>query len=70
MAQQTRFIQVGVTAMRDPMTGDFLPAVPLYIEATQETEEEVEKLTEDIGTLLAHRMRKYQAACKAAGVAI
>ena len=27
------FIQIGVTAARDPATGAFLPAVPLYIEA-------------------------------------
>jgi len=27
------FIQVGVTAMRDPMTGEPLQQVPLYVEA-------------------------------------
>lgn len=27
------FVEVGSTAMRDPVTGDFLPAVPLYIRA-------------------------------------
>ena len=26
-----RFVQVGVTALRDPVTGEFLPAVPLFI---------------------------------------
>lgn len=25
------FIQVGTTALRDPLTGEFLPAVPLFI---------------------------------------
>lgn len=25
------YIQVGVTALRDPVTGEYLPAVPLYI---------------------------------------
>ena len=29
----SEFIEVGVTAMRDPTTGNFLPAVPLYIRA-------------------------------------
>lgn len=29
----SRFIQVGVTAMRDPMTGEPLEAVPLYVDA-------------------------------------
>ncbi len=27
------YIQVGTTALRDPVTGGFLPAVPLYIRA-------------------------------------
>lgn len=30
----SQFIQVGVTAMRDPMTGEPLEAVPLYVERT------------------------------------
>ena len=25
------YIQIGVTALRDPVTGEYLPAVPLYI---------------------------------------
>ena len=28
----SRFIQVGMTAMRDPMTGEPLEAVPLYVD--------------------------------------
>lgn len=27
----SEFIQIGSTALRDPVTGEFLPAVPLYI---------------------------------------
>lgn len=67
---QERYIQVGVTAMRDPATGDYLPAVPLYIRAEDGADAGEEKLVEDIGKLLADRMRRYQEACKAAGVAI
>ena len=26
-----KYVQVGVTALRDPVTGEFLPAVPLFI---------------------------------------
>ena len=52
MAKQERFIQVGVTALRDPATGDFLPAVPLYIKAEDGAEEAEEDLIEDIGKLL------------------
>lgn len=70
MTKQERFIQVGVTALRDPATGDFLPAVPLYIKAEDGAEEAEEKLTQDIGKLLAERMRRYEAACQAAGVAV
>lgn len=29
----SNYIQIGQTALRDPLTGDFLPAVPLYIRA-------------------------------------
>lgn len=70
MAKQERFIQVGVTALRDPATGDFLPAVPLYIKAEDGAVEAEEKLTRDIGKLLAERMRRYKAACEAADVAV
>jgi len=31
----SEFIQVGMTAMRDPMTGEPLEAVPLYVEVTE-----------------------------------
>ena len=46
------FIQVGFTATRDPGTGEFLPAVPLFIEKTASAEQ-------DLGKLFAHRMRQY-----------
>lgn len=29
----SEYIEIGMTALRDPATGDFLPAVPLYIRA-------------------------------------
>ena len=70
MANQERFIQVGVTALRDPATGEYLPAVPLYIKADDSAEVAEEKLIADIGKLLADRMRRYKEACEAAGVAV
>ena len=70
MEKQERFIQVGVTALRDPATGDFLPAVPLYIKAEDGAEESASGLTQDIGKLLAERMLRYKEACEAAGVAV
>ena len=30
----SEYIQIGVTALRDPVTGEALPAVPLYIRET------------------------------------
>ena len=65
-----KYIQIGVTALRDPATGDFLPAVPLYIKAEAGAEEAEEKLIEDVGRLLAHRMKAYIEGCKKAGVRI
>ena len=44
-----KYIQVGVTALRNPATGEFLPAVPLYIKAEDSAEAAEEKLIEDIG---------------------
>ncbi|MFR3797888.1 MAG: hypothetical protein ACLT1X_10335 [Christensenellales bacterium] len=70
MPKQEKYIQVGVTALRDPATGEFLPAVPLYIKAEDGAEEAEEKLIEDIGKLMAERIRRYKAACKAANVSI
>lgn len=70
MAAQERFIQVGVTALRDPATGEFLPAVPLYIKAEDGAEEAEQNLIEDIGKLLAERIRKYKAGCRAEGIRI
>ena len=65
-----KFIQIGFTAMRDPATGGYLPAVPLYIKAEDGAEEAEEKLIKDIGKLLAHRMKAYKDGCKKAGIAI
>ena len=70
MPKQEKYIPVGVTALRDPATGEFLPAVPLYIKAEDGAEEAEEKLIEDIGKLMAERIRRYKAACKAANVSI
>ena len=54
-----KFIQIGITALRDPATGDFLPAVPLYIEATEETTEAETAMINDIGRVFAAKMKQY-----------
>lgn len=56
---KTKFIQIGITALRDPATGDFLPAVPLYIEATEDATESEKAMIKDIGKVFAEKMRQY-----------
>ena len=63
------YIQVGVTAMRGP-DGSFLPAVPLYIRADDSAKTGEARLTEDIGRLLAARMKAYVDGNRAAGLTI
>ncbi len=54
-----KFIQIGITALRDPATGDFLPAVPLYIEATENATQAESAMIKDIGRVFAERMKQY-----------
>jgi hypothetical protein len=53
------FIRVGVTALRDPSTGDYLPAVPLYIESTHGAVEAEAAVMTDISRVFAARMKAY-----------
>lgn len=62
-----QFIQIGFTALRDPVTKDFLPAVPLYIKAEGGAEEGEQNLISDIGHLLALRMKAYMDGCRKMG---
>ena len=68
--KKERFIQVGFTALRDPASGGYLPAVPLYRKAEDGAEEAEQGLIDDIGNLLARRMKAYVDGCKEAGVAL
>ena len=68
MAEQ--YIEVGVTALRDPMTGGYLPAVPLYIKAEEGAEEAEQRLINDLGHLVAHQMKAYFDGCQKAGVTV
>lgn len=69
--EMSEFIQVGVTALRDPLTGEFLPSVPLYVECTDLEAGPVPKVDLfDIGMVLAGKMREYLNGCKKEGVKI
>lgn len=64
------YIQVGYTALRRPGTGEFLPAVPLYIRADESAAAAEDRLAEDLGGLFAQRMKAYRDGCREAGAAI
>lgn len=57
--ERGEFVQVGCTALRDPATGEYLPAVPLYIKAEDWAVEAQDRLINDLGKLFAHRMKQY-----------
>lgn len=68
------FVQCGTAALRDPATGGFLPAVPLYIEVdASEVEPRTglaaseEKLCFDIGAVMAEKFGQYVRACRREG---
>ena len=56
--------------MRDPKTGVFLPAIPLYVKVEDVGEDAEKPMLEDFAKLMALRMKQYKTGCKAAGVAI
>lgn len=53
------YIQVGETAMRDPVTGDFLPAVPLYVRK-EDRGRVAETFDGDLKALFAGKMEEYR----------
>ena len=64
------YIQIGVTALRDPATGGYLPAIPLYIKADEQAKEAEQRLINDLGHLFARQMKAYMEGCQEAGVKI
>ena len=70
MDGKEEYIQIGVTALRDPATGEFLPAVPLYIKLEGNAGEAEQRLIDDLGNLFARRMKQYMDGCQKAGVAV
>lgn len=67
----SEFIQVGVTALRDPITGEFLPAVPLYIERCDLEKGPVpEPNLYSIGSELGRKFKEYREGCRKEGVKV
>jgi hypothetical protein len=63
--QKEQYVQIGFTALRDPVTGQFLPKIPLYIK-TENAEtgktglpETEESALYDIGRIFAMKFKEY-----------
>lgn len=54
-----KFVQVGLTAMRDPLTGELMEAVPLYVEVIDDREPELPEI--DRKALAEELIRKFRA---------
>ena len=65
-----QFIQIGITAARDPITGEFLPAVPLYIRAddAQHVSTPQPGIFTDLNRHLADKMRQDVEGCREEGI--
>lgn len=67
MPKTIEAIQIGSYAPRDPATGDFLPSVPLYIEATERAQTSEAVLHREIAHIFAGKMRQYAEGCEIIG---
>lgn len=63
------FVQIGVTALKEPGTGKYMPAVPLYVKESDVAKFEMPGLLDDFARLLAHRYKAYEDGCAEAGIA-
>lgn len=70
MKGNEKYIQIGVTAMRDPLTGGFLPSIPLYVRAEDVGTDAEERFVQETGIALARMMKQYMDGCKKAGVPV
>ena len=63
------YIQIGVTALRDPMTGEPLKSVPMYVKAEDlEETASVPMGIDNLSGVLAEKFREYLEECRAAGL--
>lgn len=58
-SDKEEFIMIGVAALRDPVTREILPAVPLYIRRTPETTASEQENMQDVAKLFAGKFREY-----------
>ena len=67
MPKTIEAIQIGSYAPRDPATGEFMPSVPLYIEATERAQQSESVLHQEIAHIFAGKMRQYAEGCEMIG---
>lgn len=61
-----QFTEIGLTALRDPATGEYLPAIPLFVR-TEDLGDKgpsglpsaEEKALKDVGAIFAANMKRY-----------
>lgn len=61
----SEYVQVGVTALRGP-DGKWLESVPMFVKGEDVEKVQAERLEEDIGALLAGKMKEYMDGCRRA----
>jgi len=62
----SEYVQVGVTALRDPVTGDFMPSVPLYVRAEDQEKVEVPIFDDSLMRKMADKYKQYLEGCRRA----
>lgn len=62
----SEYVQVGVTALRDPVTGDFMPSVPLYVRAEDQEKVEVPIFDDSMMRKMADKYKQYLEGCRRA----
>lgn len=53
------FVQVGITALRDPKTREFLPSVPLYVRSEDADSPAMVGFADDIVKIFAQKFKEY-----------
>ena len=60
----SEYIQVGTAAMRDPLTGDFMQSVPLYIRKEDQGKVEMPVFDDSLFREMANKFRQYKKECR------
>lgn len=67
MQKKIEVIEVGSFALRDQATGEFLPSVPLYIEANEQAQVNEAVLQREIAHIFAGKFGEYMRGCEIIG---